>query len=80
MSTSAMTDAESFYQFLGHTLSQGSRETAPEALLRQWREQREFEETCAAIQEGMDQLEAGLARPADEVFAEIRRRRSDRAS
>jgi hypothetical protein len=74
MSAPLMTDAESFYQFLGQSLSTGSRETPPEALLRTWREQREYEEACAAIQEGMDQINAGLGRPAEEVFAELRRK------
>jgi hypothetical protein len=74
MSTPLMTDAESFYQFLGQSLSTGARETPPGAILRKWRQQREYEETCEAIQEGMDQINAGLGRPAEEVFAELRRK------
>jgi hypothetical protein len=49
MSMQSPADAESFYQFLGHTLTQGERETPPEALLRKWREQREYEETVEAV-------------------------------
>lgn len=75
MSTPLMTDAESFYQFLGQSIGTGGRETPPEALLRKWREEREFEEACEAIKEGMDQINAGLGRPAEEVFAELRKRR-----
>lgn len=74
MSMQSPTDAESFYEFLGHTLTHGERETPPEALLRKWREQREYEETCEAIREGIAQMNAGLGRPAEEVFAELRRK------
>lgn len=74
MSSTAPTDAESFYNFLSNSLGQGDRETPPETLLRQWREQREFEATCAAIQEGFEQMEAGLGRPVEEVFAELKRK------
>jgi len=74
MSMQSPTDAEAFYQYLGQTLNHGERETPPEALLRKWREQREYEETCEAIREGIAQMEAGLGRPVEEVFAELRRR------
>jgi hypothetical protein len=74
MSMQSPTDAEAFYQFLGHTLTQGERETPPEALLRKWREQREYEETCEDIRQGIANMEAGLGIPAEEVFAEIRRK------
>lgn len=59
MSMQSPTDAESFYKFLGHTLTHGERETPPEALLRKWREQREHEETVEAVREGMADIEAG---------------------
>ena len=59
MSTPLMTDAESFYQFLGQSLSTGARATPPEALLRTWREQREYEETCEDIRQGIADMEAG---------------------
>jgi hypothetical protein len=74
MSAPLMTDAESFYQFLGRSLSTGARATPPEALLRTWREQREYEETCEDIRQGIADMEAGLGRPAEEVFAELRRK------
>jgi hypothetical protein len=73
MSMQSPTDAESFYKFLGPTLNHGERETPPEALLRKWREQREYEETCDAIREGIAQMNAGLGRPAEEVFTDLRR-------
>ncbi len=72
MSTQSPSDAEAFYSFLGLSLQQGGRETPPEALLRKWRAEREFEETCEAIRQGIADMEAGLGRPAKEVFAELR--------
>jgi len=71
-STQLMTDAESFYQFLGQSLSTGSRETPPEALLRTWREQREYEETCEDIRQGIADMDAGLGKPIQQVADEIR--------
>jgi hypothetical protein len=72
MSTQLMTDAESFYRFLGQSLSTGSRETPPEALLRTWREQREYEETCEDIRQGIADMDAGLGKPIQQVADEIR--------
>jgi hypothetical protein len=72
MSAPLMTDAESFYQFLGQSLSTGSRETPPEALLRTWRERREYEETCEDIRQGIADMEAGLGKPIQQVADEIR--------
>jgi predicted transcriptional regulator len=74
MSMQSPTDAEAFYDFLGQTLSHGERETPPEALLRKWRAQREYDETVEAIREGLAQMEAGLGRPVEEVFADLRRK------
>jgi hypothetical protein len=74
MSTHSPTDAEAFYQFLGQTLSRGQRETPPEALLRNWRAQREHEETVEAIREGLAQMEAGLGKPFEEFDREFRQR------
>ncbi len=74
MSMQSPTELEAFYSFVGHTLQQGERETPPEAVLRKWRAEREFEEACEEIQQGITDMEAGLGRPAEEVFAEIRRK------
>jgi hypothetical protein len=74
MSIQSPTDAEAFYEFLGQTLSQGHRETPPEALLRKWRAQREYEETCEDIRQGLANMEAGLGIPVEQVFAELRRK------
>lgn len=74
MSIQSPTDAEAFYQFLGATLSQGERETPPERLLRKWREERELAESCAAIREGMADLEAGRVRSLEDFDRDFRQR------
>ena len=43
MSTSLPSDLEAFYAYVGAALNQGVRETPPEAMLRKWRAEREFE-------------------------------------
>ncbi len=72
MSTQSSTDVELFYEFLGRALDHGSRDTPPEALLRSWRAQREFEQTCEDIRHEMAEMQVDLGRPAEEVFAELR--------
>ncbi len=74
MSASMPSDLEAFYDYVGHTLNQGDRQTPPEALLRKWREERELAESCEDIRQGIANMEAGLGRPAEEVFAELRRK------
>ena len=74
MSMPSPTDAEAFYQFLGAPLSHGERETPPERLLRKWREERELAESCAAIREGMADLEAGRVRSLEEFDQDFRQR------
>ena len=74
MSMQSPTEAEAFYQFLGQTLSQGQRETPPEALLRKWRAQKEYQETVEAIREGMADIEAGRGTPLEEFAAEMRKK------
>ena len=46
----------------------------PERLLRKWREQRDLAESCAAIREGIEEMDAGKGRPAEEVFAELKQK------
>lgn len=74
MSAGSPTDSEAFYDFLGQSLQQGARELPPEALLRKWRAEREYEEACDDIRQGIANMEAGRGRPAGEVFAELRQR------
>jgi hypothetical protein len=74
MSIPSPTDAEAFYTYFGLALQQGERETPPEALLRTWRIEREFEDACGEIQQGIADMEAGLGRPASDVFTDLRRK------
>jgi hypothetical protein len=72
--TPAPTDLEAFYSFVGQSLKQGQKDAAPESMLQRWRAEREMEETCAAIQAGMDDIEAGRCRPLEEFDAEFRKK------
>ena len=80
MSMHSPTESEAFYDFLGQSLQQGNRETPPEAILRKWRAEREFEETCEDIRQGYADMEAGLGLPLGEVADEIRRKYGIRES
>jgi predicted transcriptional regulator len=74
MSMQSPTEAEAFYSYLGDALTRGEAQTPLAALYKKWRAEREFEETCAAIQAGMDDIEAGRCRPLEEVAADLRRK------
>lgn len=74
MSTSMPNEFKAFYDYLGQSLNQGDCGPTLEALVRKWRVEREFEETCDAIREGMEDIEAGRCRPIDEFDAEFRKR------
>jgi hypothetical protein len=74
MSMHSPTDAEAFYRFLGHAIANGESETPLPALVKKWESERETEETCEEIHAAIADMEAGLGRPAEEVFAELRRK------
>lgn len=74
MSMQSPTDAEAFYNFLGHAIENGEGKTPLPALVRKWQAEREMEESCAAILEGMADIEAGRCRPIEEFDAEFRQR------
>jgi hypothetical protein len=74
MSTSMPSDSEAFYDYLGQSLNHGGRETPPEELMRKWRAEREFEEACEDIRQGMADIQAGLGVPLQEVADAIRRK------
>jgi hypothetical protein len=80
MSMQSPTELEAFYSFLGDALQRGERETPLEAVVRKWRAEREFEETCEDIRQGYADMEAGLGRPLVEVADEIRRKHGIRES
>jgi predicted transcriptional regulator len=59
----------SFHQFIGDQLaSESASQISPEQALALWRE---FEQSLAAIRDGLADEEAGRMRPADEVLREM---------
>ena len=68
MSTQPFSDVESFYQYLGDHLNVGETQKSPEDILKAWREQREHDDTVAAVEEGMRDAEAGRMRPLRELL------------
>jgi predicted transcriptional regulator len=70
MSSLHTSPLESFHQFVGQQLASARvAQWSPEHLLALWRER---QETVAAIHEGLEDVEAGRTRPADEVLRELR--------
>jgi hypothetical protein len=76
MNTAPSTEAESFQLFLSKELANGGRHKSPEELVDQWRrEQQEFADTVAAVQEAIDDMNAGdPGRPLSEVARDIRKK------
>jgi hypothetical protein len=74
MSMQSPSEAESFYSYLGDALSRGEGQTPLVALVKKWKAEREFENACAAIREGIADMEAGRGRPFEEAAAELRRK------
>lgn len=64
---------DEFHRFARERLSQGEPELSIEDCLRLWRARVEYEETVAAVRQGVADIEAGRGRPFAEVDAEIRR-------
>ena len=71
MTAQLPTDAEAFAQFLNAQIGTGKSNTSPEELLRIWR--KDHAETIEDVRQGIQNMEAGLGRPFDEVDEEIRR-------
>jgi hypothetical protein len=67
-------DLECFSQFARDRLNNDGSVESLAWLVREWEAQRECEETADDIRQGQADIEAGLGRPIDEVFAEIRGR------
>lgn len=70
MSTDAVNDVEAFYRYLGEQLHLGLSSQSPEELLDDWRNRREYDETLAAVREGVADVEAGRTRPLRELLDE----------
>jgi len=74
MSASVPSDSEAFYDFFGRSLQNGGRELPPEVILRKWRAEKEYEEACEDIRQGLADMEAGLGEPLEKVTEEIRKK------
>jgi hypothetical protein len=59
MSMPGTSDAVAFYNFLGGQIAMGASSQSPEELLKAWRVKREREETIAAVNEGIQDMNAG---------------------
>ena len=67
-------ELEDFQRFVLSQSQTAPGDLALEDYICLWRAQRERHETIVAIREGLDDLEAGRVRPAEEVLAELRQR------
>lgn len=76
MSANSVNELNEFYVFLGDKLKNGGADLSPEEALDEWRElhpEPEFDDATEAIQEALDDMDAGdRGRPAEEVIAELR--------
>jgi hypothetical protein len=72
MSIHSPTEAESFYEYLGQSLNAGQRDERPEALLRKWRSEQEFHETCESLREGMADVAAARCQALEQFDCRFR--------
>lgn len=66
-------ELESFHRYAAQRLSSSPADISLEECLQLWRAESIDEETVAAIQRGVDQIEAGQFFTLDEVDAAIRK-------
>lgn len=72
MTTQTQTQIESFLEYVQRKIADGHTDITPEQALAMWRE---FNASVKAIQEALDDMEAGdEGVPADEVIAELHQR------
>ncbi len=65
-------DLDDFREFAIEAINNGDVATLAECV-RLWEDHRDYEETVAAIREGLEDSAAGRTQPVDEAFADIRR-------
>ena len=70
MTAQLPTDAEAFAKFLNAQIGTGKTDESPEELLRVWRE--DHADAIEDVRQGIQNMDAGLGRPLDEVDREIR--------
>jgi hypothetical protein len=66
-------ELECFSQFARERLNKGDVESLA-GLVAQWEASREDEETIEDIRQGLADIDAGLGKPVDASFAEVRKR------
>jgi predicted transcriptional regulator len=64
MSTEVISDLAGFHQFVGDRLSSG-QQLSPEQALADWRERTA---TIQAVRRGIEDIDAGRTRPADDLM------------
>ena len=62
-------DLESFHRFVEEQLKNEGAKLSPEQALAMWRERLDAIES---VRRGLDDIEAGRTRPADEVLTDLR--------
>lgn len=62
-------DLESFHRFVEEQLKIGGSKLSPEQALSMWRERLD---TIESVHRGLDDIEAGRTRPANEVLTDLR--------
>ena len=70
MTAQLPTDAEAFAKFLNAQIGTGKTDASPEELLRIWRE--DHADAIEDVRQGIQNMDAGLGRPFDEVDHAIR--------
>lgn len=65
---------DDFHRFASAKLDNVGADLSWEELFILWQSERERDEINAAIREGLDDVEAGRVRPADEVMRELRQK------
>lgn len=69
MTAETKDDLTSFHEFVGQQLQNGRASLTPEEVVALWREHLE---TIESVHRGLQDIDAGRSRPADEVLDEIR--------
>jgi predicted transcriptional regulator len=72
MSMQSLSEAESFYSYVGDALNRGEGQLPLVAIVQKWQAEREMEESCAAIREGLSDIEAGRVQSLEDFDREFR--------
>ncbi|MCG8449994.1 MAG: hypothetical protein MI725_10515 [Pirellulales bacterium] len=72
MSTGNTSEVQAFYSFLEQRLNAGGVLGTPEQLLKDWRANREYQETVDDVRQGVADYEAGKGVSAEVAFSNVR--------